>query len=106
MVGHIRITEDDSANTAETVNANKCFRHDCVWLYIKRRRKCVGIGKNWGQMACRYDVDDVAGKEIFGWVEASFWANAETDSTTKRYGPSRWVPNDLLSTTNHSSMVS
>ena len=27
MVGYIRIAEHDSANTAETVDANKCFRH-------------------------------------------------------------------------------
>ena len=32
MVGYIRIAEDDSANTAETVNANECFRHDCTLL--------------------------------------------------------------------------
>lgn len=25
---YIRIAEDDSANAAETVNANECFRHD------------------------------------------------------------------------------
>lgn len=29
MVGDIRIAEDDSANAAETVNANKRLRHDC-----------------------------------------------------------------------------
>ncbi len=30
MVGHIRIAEDDSANAAKTVDADECFRHDCV----------------------------------------------------------------------------
>ena len=25
---YIRIAEDDSANAAETVDANECFRHD------------------------------------------------------------------------------
>ena len=29
MVGHIRIAEDDSANTAETIDSDECFRHDC-----------------------------------------------------------------------------
>ena len=30
MVGYIRIAEDNSANAAETINANKCFRHYCA----------------------------------------------------------------------------
>ena len=34
MVEHVRIAEDDSANTAETVDANECFRHDCVFISI------------------------------------------------------------------------
>ena len=28
--GYIRIAEDNAANAAETVNADKCFRHYCA----------------------------------------------------------------------------
>ena len=32
LVEYIRIAEDNSANTAKTVDADKCFRHYCVCL--------------------------------------------------------------------------
>ena len=40
MVGHARIAEDNSSNTAEAIDTNKCLGHDGipVWVY---REICV-----------------------------------------------------------------
>ncbi len=42
-MGCIRISEDDSANTAEAVDANKCFRHDCVDCLLME--ECMSWGR-------------------------------------------------------------
>lgn len=33
MAGYIRVAEDNAANAAETVDANKGFRHYCALIY-------------------------------------------------------------------------
>ena len=59
MVGYVRVAEDDSSNTAESVDANEGFRHDCTeGVSTEECEISVESGVAYG-----YDVDyGVGGK--------------------------------------------